>query len=252
MLKLLGEEEGIHEDAVARMKDILSLDGSGDVLQRLTMLGHLRETLDGIDIAQEGIAELEILIQSADALGIKGKNTELDLTMVRGLGYYTGPIFETTITKPDNLGSVQGGGRYDELIGRFRGQSLPTTGISLGIERIVDLMDMLDLYPPEISGTVVQSLVTVFDDDLQTESLRIAMELREAGINTETYLDPRKSLGKQIGYADSKGIPLVLIAGPEEIEQGLVQIKRLTDGFTQSVGRAACADTVIKLLANGA
>jgi histidyl-tRNA synthetase len=169
--------------------------------------------------------------------------------MVRGLGYYTGPIFETIITKPDNLGSVQGGGRYDELIGRFRGQSLPTTGISLGIERLVDLMDLLNLYPEAIGETVVQVLVAVFNDDTQMETLRLAQELREAGIRTEAYMDSRKSLGKQIGYADGKGVRLIAILGPDEIKQGTVQLKRLADGHEVSVSRDEVDQAVRELLA---
>ena len=252
VIDLLKEEDGISDDSVARLHSVLQLDGNGDTKQRLAMLGHLREELDGIDVAQEGIQELEEITYAADALGITGENTAIDLTMVRGLGYYTGPIFETVITKPDNLGSVQGGGRYDDLIGRFRGQSLPTTGISLGIERIIDLMDMLDLYPAEISGTVVQTLVTVMNNDLQNESLRLAMELRAAGIRTEAYLDPRKNLGKQLGYASSKGIPVTVILGEDEIEQGVVQIKRLSDGHTESVPRSELVNIIQQWLSHSA
>lgn len=246
------KEEGLSADAVARMQSVLEMDGTGDTRQRLAALGHLKEEMDDIDIAQEGITELETLIIAADALGIRDENTMLDFTMVRGLGYYTGPIFETVITKPDNLGSVQGGGRYDELIGRFRGQSLPVTGISLGIERLVELMNMLDLYPAELTSTVVQVLVTVFNDEQQTESLRIAMELRESGLRVETYLDPRKSMGKQIGYADSKGIPLVVIAGPDELAADRIKIKRLTDGQETTVARQNLGAELTNLLHNQA
>lgn len=243
------EKENLPAETVTSLVDILRLDGAGDYRQRLAALAHLREIVDDIPIAQEGISELEALIEAADAMAIPPENTALDFTMVRGLGYYTGPIFETVITKPDNLGSVQGGGRYDQLIGRFRGQSLPTTGISLGIERLVDLMDMLNLYPASITGTVVQALVTVFDDSLQTEALRLAMELREAGINTETYMDTRKNIGKQIGYADSKGVQLVVICGPDELQQGIVRLKRLSDGSETVVKRAELATKASELLA---
>ncbi len=251
---LTGVLEAMHEeqfsaDTISRLSDLLSIDGKGDLSKRLAALGHIREMLGDNQMAQEGIDELETLLQMADALGIRSENTELDLTMVRGLGYYTGPIFETIITKPDNLGSVQGGGRYDELIGRFRGQSLPTTGISLGIERLVELMDMLDLYPESVNATVVQVLVTVFDESLQTEALQMAMELRENNIRTETYMDARKNIGKQIGYADSKGVQIVVIAGPDEVAQGAVQIKRLSDGHEIKVSRADLATTVQQLLA---
>lgn len=224
------KESALPDEAVTRLVNLLRIDGSGNSQQRLAALGHLREELDSIAIAQEGLDELEYLTYAADAFGMSGENVALDLTMVRGLGYYTGPIFETIITKPDNLGSVQGGGRYDELVGRFRGQSLPTTGISLGIERLVDLMDMLDLYPSFIGNTVVQVLVTVFDEASQLDALRLASDIRGVGLRVETYMDARKNLGKQIGYADSKGIGLVAISGPDEQAQGVVRLKRLADG----------------------
>src|SRR5690606_35453038 len=122
-----------------------------------------------------------------------------------------------------------GGGRYDQLIGLFRKESLPTTGTSLGIERIIDLMDELNLYPAHIVGTVVQVMVSVFSEETRSQSTRLASELRAAGINTELYLED-KNLGKQFNYADKKGIPLVAVLGPEEISQGSLKIKRLADG----------------------
>lgn len=241
-------ESDLPAESVTRLVNILRLDGTGNAQQRLAAIGHLREELDDIAIAQEGLDELEYLTYAADAFGMSGDNVALDLTMVRGLGYYTGPIFETVITKPDNLGSVQGGGRYDELVGRFRGQSLPTTGISLGIERLVDLMEMLDLYPASVSGTVVQALVTVFDEASQLGALRLAADLREAGLRAETYMDPRKNLGKQIGYADSKGISLVVIVGPDEQAQGVVRLKRLRDGEEMVVQREAVGAEAVAFL----
>ena len=173
-------------------------------------------------------------------------NYEFDLTMVRGLGYYTGPIFETIITEP-NLGSVTGGGRYDDLVGLFRGESLPTTGTSLGIERIIDLMDILNLYPAHIGGTVVQVLVTVFGDETRAAATALAAELRAGGVRTELYLQD-KNVGKQISYADKKGIPLVALLGSDEIAQGVVKFKRLRDGEEVTVVRAGVAREVGRLL----
>ena len=239
-------KEGLPEETVRRLVSLLVVE-DGDASKRLALLGRLREEMDGVEIAQQGLEELEQLTRSADALGLIG-NTAMDFTMVRGLGYYTGPIFETVITQPENLGSVQGGGRYDELIGLFRGQSLPTTGISLGIERILELMDMLNLYPASVGSTVVQALVTLFSDDLQTDALKLAMELREVGIKTETFMDARKGLGKQIGYADSKGIPIVIIAGQDELNTGQVRLKRLADGHEETVSRQELGNATRRLL----
>ncbi|MEO8397276.1 MAG: His/Gly/Thr/Pro-type tRNA ligase C-terminal domain-containing protein, partial [Chloroflexota bacterium] len=150
------------------------------------------------------------------------------------------------ITEP-NLGSVTGGGRYDDLVGLFRGESIPTTGTSLGIERIIDLMDILELYPAHIGGTVVQTFVTVFGDETRAQSTALTAELRAGGVRTELYLQD-KNVGKQINYADKKGIPLVALLGSDEIAQGTVKFKRLRDGAEVTVARAGAVEAINKLL----
>jgi histidyl-tRNA synthetase len=237
-------ESGIGEDAIRRLMGLLEMR-QGD-LDSLRALGR---ELGGIAPAQEGIRELEEMVDGMDALGVPSQNVEIDFAMVRGLSYYTGPIYETIITQPQNLGSVTGGGRYDELIGLFRKQSLPNTGTSLGIERIIDLMDLLNLYPPELTGTVVQVLVTVFDERTQGDSLRLASGLRAAGIRTEAYLQPKRSIGRQLQYADRKGVQIAAFLGTEEIAAGTVKFKRLCDGQEIVAPRAAAAQTVRDLLA---
>lgn len=236
-------DNGIPSDVVDKMVALLQL---GDQEDKTAIVAQLRAELDGI--ADEALNELEELITYIRAFDVPDHVTALDFTMVRGLGYYTGPIFETVITKPENLGSVQGGGRYDELIGLFRHQSLPTTGISLGVERLIDLMDQLDLYPPEIQKTVVQVLVSVFDDTTLTDSMALANDLRAGGLRTETFLDERKSLGKQFGYADGRGIPIVAILGPDEVEKGVVTLRRLSDRHEVTIGRAEVVAAVQELL----
>ncbi|NWG17263.1 MAG: histidine--tRNA ligase [Chloroflexi bacterium] len=223
-------ERGIGQEAVARMMGLIQAKQPG-----LESLDYLDEIMGGIPAAQAGLRELRELAGHLDDAGIPPAFYEFDLTMVRGLGYYTGPIFETVITEP-NLGSVTGGGRYDDLVGLFRKESLPTTGTSLGIERIIDLMDILGLYPNGIGGTVVQALVAVFNEDTRRDSTRLAAELRAAGIQTELYLQD-KNLGKQLNYADKKRIPLVAVLGPEEIAAGVVKLKRLSDGAEVMVSR---------------
>lgn len=238
---------GIEEDAIRRMFALLERREGGR-----ESLGHLRELLGGIEPAQRGIDELEQMADYLDALGVPAENVRIDFAMVRGLSYYTGPIFETIITKPDNLGSVTGGGRYDELIGLFRRQSLPTTGTSLGVERIIDLMDRLDLYPPDLMGTVVEVLVTVFGPELQGETLKLAGELRAGGVRTEAFMQPKKSIGKQVQHADRKGTRVVAFLGSDEIQRGVVNFKRLRDGKEISVPRGEAAQAVRTLLNEGA
>lgn len=236
---------GIEEGVIARMIDLLALRHGG-----AETLGEVRAQLKGIPIAEQGITELEQIIAHLAALGLAPQRYTVDLAMVRGLGYYTGPVYETSITKPDNLGSVTGGGRYDELIGMFRKFSLPTTGASLGIERIIDLMDLLNLYPPELTGTVVQTVVTVFGPELQAESLALANELRAAGIRTEAIMQPNRSIGKQVQYADRKGARVVAFLGPDELQQGVVGLKRLRDGHEVRAPRADVARAVREMLEN--
>jgi len=235
------ENRGIAADVVARMLDLITAQQPGlenlDVMD--DMLGHL-------PLAARSIGELRQMAEHMDYLGVPAETYAFDYTVVRGLGYYTGPVYETVITEP-NVGSICGGGRYDELIGIFRRESLPTTGTSLGIERILVLMDELNLYPPEIGGTVVQVLVTVFGEETLAESTRLAGDLRRAGINTELMMEGRK-LGKQFAHADKKGIPLVAIIGPDEAAAGLVKLKRLKDGAEITSQQSETPDRVRQML----
>ena len=232
-------ERGIDGDAVSRMMDlILSRDPGGSGIDTIA------QALGGGDNGLDELREIAELLSDAS---IPTERFDFDFTMVRGLGYYTGPIFETVISEP-NLGSISGGGRYDQLIGMFRRQSLPTTGTSFGIERIIDLMDELALYPSHLSGTLVRVLVTVFSEETRRASARIGDQLRAAGINTEVYLGSRK-LGRQLAHADKKGIPIVAIVGPNEIEAGVVKLRRLADGEETTVVSAEMAKAVNKMLA---
>lgn len=231
-------EREVQPDAVSRMMDLLQAYEPGS--------GNLDLISDAIGIGDNGLDDLRGLADLLSESGIPTRCYDFDFTMVRGLGYYTGPIFETVISRP-NLGSVTGGGRYDELIGMFRKQSLPTTGTSFGIERIIDLMDELDLYPANLGGTLVQVLVTVFSQETSKPSMKVANQLRDAGINTELYFEPRK-LGRQFGYADKKGIPIVAIAGPDEIDAGVVKLRRLRDGEERTLSMSALAGAVIDML----
>ena len=232
-------QRGIAAEAVSRMMDLIQARQPG--------ANSLDLIADAIGPDANGLSDLRQLANLLDDAELPPERYDFDFTMARGLGYYTGPIFETVISQP-NLGSVTGGGRYDNLIGMFRRQSLPTTGTSFGLERIIDLMDELDLYPAELGGTLVQALVAVFSPDTRGASMRIADMLRGAGINTELYLESRK-LGRQIAYADKKGIALVAIAGPQEIEAGAVKLRRLRDGHELTATLAELPALARKLLA---
>jgi histidyl-tRNA synthetase len=232
---------GINEQVVARMMELLLAQGEG-----IERLDFIEDIMGSLPDAQEGVRELRELADYLNDANVSTEFIDFDFTMVRGLSYYTGPIFETVLTGA-NMGSVSGGGRYDDLIGLFRKESLPTTGISFGIERIIDVMDDLKLYPAEIGGTVVQVLVTVFGDDTRHYSGSIASDLRANGIRTELFMQDAK-IGKQFSYADKKGVPLVAIAGPDEVTQGIVKLKRLRDGVEVSVARTQLSEKARELL----
>ncbi len=234
-------ERGIAPNAVSRMIELITTRQPG-----LANLDYVEEVMGKIPAAEEGLRELRELAGHLEMTNVPKGNYEFDFTMVRGLGYYTGPIFETNITEP-NLGSVTGGGRYDDLVGMFRKESLPNVGTSLGIERIIDLMEILQLYPPNIVGTVVETLVTIFDADSRPAASKLAADLRADGVRTELYMQD-KGLGKQLEYANKKGIPLVAIQGPEEIAAGVIKLKRLSDGTEISVDRNAAAQKIITML----
>ena len=151
-----------------------------------------------------------------------------DLTLARGLDYYTGAVYEVVVDEP-KIGSLGAGGRYDNLMSLFSGRDLPTVGGSFGVERMVDVMTELGMYPASSTRSV--ALVTVFDGSQESvsASLRLASELRERGVPAEVYLNPGDKVGKQMAYADKLGIPFALILGPDEIASGNVAVKSLKE-----------------------
>jgi histidyl-tRNA synthetase len=231
-------KNGLAEDVITRMIDLLAATQQAtDMASSAQVISTIRGTLQNFPEAMTGLNDLEGLFSSLTMLGIKPQRVGLDFTMVRGLSYYTGPIFETVLLSDDpeeRVGSVSGGGRYDELIGLFRKESIPTVGMSLGIERLIDLLDKRKQYPANMARTVVQTLVTVFNAETHADSLKVLAMLRQAGIRSELYMQD-KPVGKQINYADKKGIPLIVVIGPDEARAGQVKIKRLTDGAEQTV-----------------
>ncbi|MDZ4771129.1 MAG: histidine--tRNA ligase [Chloroflexota bacterium] len=234
-------ERGLPSDVIAKIMTLIASDVAPS--ERLDFAARI---MGDHPAAVAAVRELrELAAHLADA-SVPTDRCEFDFTMVRGLGYYTGPIFETLITEP-NLGSISGGGRYDDLIGLFRGETLPTTGTALGIERIIDVMDILELYPAGIGGTVVEVFVSVFGDDTRPDSTRLAAELRAAGVRTELYMQD-KNIGKQMNYADKKGVPVVALLGADEIASGSVKLKRLRDGQEVTVARGQAAEAARGLL----
>lgn len=232
------KEKGFSWSAVEKTIAILRTGAKGN-----DTLSPLKEDLGAIPIAMQGIEELEEIGRCLGSMGIR-ENVQFDVSLARGLDYYTGPIFETVIEKP-SIGSISGGGRFDGLIGMFSGNDTPATGTSLGLERIITIMEELKMLPA--ASTLSEVLVTVFDRSLVEASFRVVSELRRAGIRAEIYLNQTR-LKKQFAYANSKGIPLVVILGPEEHQKGGVGLKNLRTGEQTVLPRGELIAKIEKML----
>ncbi len=221
-------ENQIPEPVIGKLLSLLQIEGDAE-----TVLNALSERLGDSEVANEGISELEELSGYLTILGVPEEFYRINVSMVRGLEYYTGPIYETVVEEP-KIGSITGGGRYDELIGSFSKQSYPATGTSFGIERIIDVMEEFDMFPSAVGKTVTQVLVTVFDADLAQASLKLATLLRSSGIRTEVYCRPTR-ISTQMKYADNKGIPYAVILGSDEVETGTVAVRDLASREQQVI-----------------
>ncbi len=228
---------GIAEDVVARMVDLLQIRGSTS-----TIIPEMAQRLAGIPIAEEGLAELRDLVSYLGAMGVPETAYQIDFAMVRGLDYYTGPIYETVVEEP-KIGSITGGGRYDRLIEMFSERGYPATGTTIGIERIIDVMDELGMFPQSLRRTLVEVLVLQFDPALLAQTLQLARDLREQGLRVEVYFEP-DSVKKQFRYASRKGIPFAAILGPDEAAQGQVTIKNLDLGEQRTVPQSEAAQAI--------
>ncbi|HRE48904.1 MAG TPA: histidine--tRNA ligase [Aggregatilineales bacterium] len=242
-------KQGISAEVAAKIIAILKEARPGELLGigiGLRKIAALREQLAGYPSAEEGLADLTTLFELLQTTGAADAVVEFDPSMVRGLSYYTSTICETVLMSGDSeerVGSVSGGGRYDDLIGLFRKESLPTVGISLGIERLIYLMDKRNLYPAHLNSTIVQVMVAVFPDT-RRESAALAMELRRAGLRVELYLGGKAKLGDQFTYAAKKGIPLVALMGSSELNGGMVKLKNLATKEEMTVSRTECPDEI--------
>jgi histidyl-tRNA synthetase len=187
------------------------------------------------EIYAAGFAELQTMNKIFYEAGYKSDRIKIDPSIVRGLEYYTGPVFECELLmdtldddgKPVRFGSVGGGGRYDDLVARFTGAQVPATGFSIGVSRLYSALKLAGLA--EISNVLPPVVVTVMDKDRQADYWKMVQVLRAAGVRAEMYVGT-SNMGKQMKYADKRNAPLVIIQGPDEKAQGLVQIKDLRRG----------------------
>ncbi len=217
---------GLTSEQVERLQPIFFLSGSNS-----DKLSQMEQLLSGSEVGLKGVAETRTIIEMLSRCNLKNE-VELDLTLARGLNYYTGAIFEVKALDVE-IGSITGGGRYDNLTGIFGLDGLSGVGISFGADRIYDVLNQLSLYPENIS-TTTQLLFVNFGQREMEYCLPLVRKARQAGISTELYPESAK-MKKQMAYANAKGIPFVAIVGEAEMAEGKIAIKNMLTGEQQLV-----------------
>ncbi len=229
-------ERGLEQEAIDRLQPILELSGSNS-----EKLNKLRDVISCSETGLKGIAEMEEIFGYAEALGL-GLPIELDLSLARGLNYYTGAIFEVKAMDYD-IGSICGGGRYDDLTGIFGMPDTSGVGISFGADRIYDVMTGLNLFPEEVDFSTKVLFVNLGEQE-RMAAMRIMRTLRDRGVATEIYPEAAK-MKKQMEYANRRSIPYVVIIGSNELEHGEATVKNMRTGEQCS----AAFDTICDMLA---
>jgi histidyl-tRNA synthetase len=182
-------------------------------------------------IGLDGVAELEKVLIYLKAVQIDSTKIKIDLSIARGLDYYTGLVFETIVLDAPEMGSVFSGGRYDELIGLFTGTNIPAVGASCGVDRLFTVMEKLEKLPKTTQNAEI--LVTVFPENPET-SLKVAETLRTAGLKAELYLGEKESLSPQLAYANKLSIPVVIITFPDQTAKDNYTVKKMTESYGKS------------------
>ena len=219
-------EDGLSEDQIQKLQPIISLEGTND-----EKLDTIAEVLKDSETGLKGVEESRFILNTLKTLGLKNE-IQLDLTLARGLNYYTGAIFEVKALDVQ-IGSITGGGRYDNLTGIFGMPGISGVGISFGVDRIFDVLNTLDCYPKDaVNGT--QLLFINFGDKETAYCLPAVAKAREAGIRTEIFPDSTK-MKKQMSYANAKQIPFVALAGENEMTEGKLTLKNMISGEQQLV-----------------
>ena len=233
------QEKGIDGEALNTLQPLLDFKGDNQA-----KVAILKQLVGQVEDGGKGIEEIEVLLRKVDELKLVHHTMELDITLARGLNYYTGTIFEVKANAGTFTPSILGGGRYDDLTGIFGLKGLSGVGISFGIDRMFDVMEELNVFPESITNSsVTKVLFANFGETEQTYCLQIAAQLRAAGINCEVYPDTAK-MKKQFEYADKKKIPFVCIIGSQEMEKGEFGLKNMLSGEQQQVS----TETLIQLL----
>jgi histidyl-tRNA synthetase len=215
---------GLTGDQVDRIEQFLAIKADS----RRDVVAQVRELFASVEGSREQIDVIERISGHLYALGYGDDRVSLDLSIARGLAYYTGPVFEAILLDAPQFGSVFGGGRYDDLVLRFLGEKIPAVGASLGVDRLLAALVHLERIGKEKATARV--LITMMDAALTEDYLAMTWELRRAGIPTELYLGTAKGPGKQLKYADQYDIPLAILYGSNEKQQGVVTVKDMVAG----------------------
>ena len=237
VMKEMAQTAGVNAEQATRILEFAAIDGRAeDVLLQLDAM------LAGNELGERGIARLRDMVAALRAAGLPEERFQLDVSIARGLDYYTGTIFETILRDLPSIGSICSGGRYDNLAELYTKQHLPGIGASLGLDRLLAALETLKRIEPVRAAAPV--LVTYFDKSALHDYLRIAGNLRAAGIGAELYPDPKK-LGAQLKYADQRGFRVAIIAGSDELGRGACQVKNLrSQTSTEVIWRDAPDDLV--------
>jgi histidyl-tRNA synthetase len=235
-------QEGVDDGAANDLHGLLSdKRETDDTLRQLRGLNSVRS-----EVFEQGLKELEFIVGAIRDFGVPDSAFCVDLAVVRGLDYYTGTIYETSLSGHPELGSICSGGRYDDLASYFTNTKLPGVGISIGLSRLfAKLKEMSLLKAP--ARTPAQVLVTTMDQQFLSRYLAWANRLRGEGINTEVYLETAK-LGEQLSYAQKKGFRVALVAGSREFEQGVLQVKDMATKSSTNCPEDGLVDTVKNML----
>jgi histidyl-tRNA synthetase len=218
-LKDTFKQKNFSDDSVRKVLEFIQL--GGELSEKLDSAARmLSDSKQGL----EGIEEIRELLRVLAELGIEERSLMIDLGLARGLDYYTGPIYEIVATDA-KIGSLAGGGRYDKLIGGFAGVDVPATGVSFGLERIIDVVKELGMVSVPKTKTV--AIVASIDEKTRIEALRIAQKLRSAGIPVRTDVIGERNITRQLKYADAVGIPYAIIIGQAEMSRGTVKLKSM-------------------------
>jgi histidyl-tRNA synthetase len=222
-------EKGVSDEAILKLQPILALEGNSE--EKITQLENI---LAASEIGKKGLDEIKTLFAYLNVLQLKTE-VELDLTLARGLNYYTGAIFEVK-AKDVAIGSICGGGRYDDLTGIFGLPGVSGVGVSFGAERIFDVLTQLDLFPQQ-SAETTKVLFINFGGEEEIYCLPVLAELRKNNVNAEIFPENAK-MKKQMGYANDKKIPFVIMAGENEMKEGKFTLKNMEDGSQQTLTAA--------------